>query len=97
LCDHDFQIAAYHVQSLRIDPSEDHPIAVRADALERASGVARSNAVGNLPGRDLRSTARQAIDAARTTGLSRSRPPISKKAAEFLAANQGRPLIVDRL
>src|SRR5262249_13454758 len=96
-CDHDFQIASYFVQSLRIDASEDHPIAVGADSLERASGVAGLNAVGNLAGRHLRPAARQAVEPARTAHLPRSRAPIGKKVAEFLASNQSPALVVDRL
>src|SRR5215472_13699023 len=85
LCDRDVQVAAHCAQLQRIDPTVDHPVAVRADAPQRARGVAGLDALGHAPCGHLRRAAWQAKDTARTAGLLSACPALGQEAPEFLA------------
>jgi hypothetical protein len=97
LCDGDVEIAAHHVQLQWVDLSIDHPVAVGADALERAGGVTYRDAFGHLPSRYLRLAAGQAVNAAGTARPLRTRSALTKEAANFFATDHGRALTVDPL
>src|SRR5262249_58882290 len=94
LCDRDIQVAANRVEFPWIDPAIDHPIAVRADALKRAGGVAGLDAVDHFLGGHLGRAARQTVDAPRPAGLLGARPALSEGPASALPPGPDPGLVV---
>jgi len=94
-CERDLQFASNCTNFREIDPPVDEPVTVRADAAQVSRLGPSGDAFRHLPGRDLRRTARDAINPTRPARLLGSLPALMQEPQQLATEDQRRPSIID--